>query len=92
MGLSVLMRSWGFGQVGHHVDQEHAGDGRQVEDEADGANTRVVINFINRSLSEDVDDDDQVDGDDEDTVATGQRLEQIFHIILIYLITITIRL
>ena len=71
MGLPVLMRSRGFGQIGHHVDQEHAGDGRQVEDQADGANTRVVINFINRSLSEDVDDDDQVDGDDEDTVATG---------------------
>ena len=92
MGLSVLMRSRGFGQIAHHVDQEHAGDGRQVEDQADGANTSVVINFINRSLSEDVDDDDQVDGDDEDTVAAGQGLEQIFHIILIYLITITIRL
>ena len=73
----------------HHVDQEHAGDGGQVEDEADGANTGVVINVFYGSLGEDVDDDDQIDGDDEDTVATGEGFEQILNIVLISLITIT---
>ena len=73
----------------HHVDQEHAGDGGQVEDEADGANTGVVINVFYGSLGEDVDDDDQIDGDDEDTVATGEGSEQILNIVSISLITIT---
>ena len=89
MRLPVLMRPRRFGQVDHHVDQEHAGHGGQVEDEADGANAGVVINLFYRSLGEDVDDDDQIDGDDEDTVATGEGFEQILNIVLISLITIT---
>ena len=84
MRLLVLMRSWRSGEEDEHVEQEQTGDRGQVEEE--GGGFTVTEDML---LGEAIDGDDYIDGDDEDTVGTGEALDQALTKLLSRIVIVT---